>query len=151
MAEKNNSQAPTRGPAHEQLGVFAGRWTARGQLAAPPGEALTVTEEVEWLPGRFFLLQREVMRFGAQSFETTKVLGYDASQGACFIQHFDNQGYHRTYRLDIRDGVWTLSGEHERATYTFGPDARSFTARWEQRAPGSPAWTPLCEFRAVRQ
>lgn len=150
MAEANATPTPTRGPEHERLEVFLGRWTAEGRLPGASGTPMVVTEDFEWLPGRFFLLQREEMQFGNQGFKTTKVLGYDATKGAYVVHHFDSLGYHRTYSATERDGVWSFSGEHERATFTVAPDGQSFTASWQQRATGGAEWSPLCEFRATK-
>ena len=50
--------------------------------------------------------------------------------------------------MTIDGRTWTLSGEHERATYKFSEDGRSQEISWEWK-PGE-GWLPLCDRTAHR-
>ena len=146
--EKHSIPRPGQsGSEHQRLKVFLGNWTAEGTLAN--GSAIALTEDCDWLPGAgsFFIMQREEMRIGHDSFRTTRVVGYDRDAQVYDVHHFDSHGHARIYRGAEREGVWTLSGQQERATFVLDADGGSFTAKWEQRGPDGSSWLPLCEFR----
>jgi len=156
MREQTEAQTaqtrPKLGLHQEQLEVFAGKWTAQGQLGAStpePGARMTSEQSVEWLPGGFFLVCRWKDSTAAQDHEGISVLGHDAALGEYFWHVYDNLGYARRYAVSLRGRTWTLSGKWERATYVVSNDANSFTYFWEQTKDGS-TWLRLCEMKATR-
>jgi hypothetical protein len=144
-----------RGADQARLEPFIGRWRIEGRnaAAAPMGSSDRVTGEVsyEWLPGRFFVLCRWDRLFGADRQHHTGfgVIGHEPDEASYFVHNFDNLGYARRYRLDLRDRTWTFAGPWERASLAFSADGRSFTERWEVAADGN-KWQSLCELTATK-
>lgn len=145
---------PERGQKHEALAVFLGHWRASGtsyggtdQSGDDPkanGVTWESTHEGRWHSGEFFLIQDERAKLGGDSpFDTISVMGVDSTTGEYFAQAFENHGFERRYKV-TRDGDrWTISGDHERATVTFGDDNRTQDIVWEWKPKDR--WLPLCD------
>jgi peptidoglycan/xylan/chitin deacetylase (PgdA/CDA1 family) len=101
------------------------------------------------MPGGFFLIGRWVHRFGSALHEGISFIGHDPGTRSYSADNFDNLGYHRTYALDERGGLWHFSGGFERATMRFDDDGNGFTVNWELSKDGK-TWAPLCELRGTR-
>lgn len=151
MAE-NYGTPPVHGPEDERLGVFAGKWHSEGQSYGNGKTEPWVSDEVtEWLPGQFFLVQREDARIGGDgSLITHALLGYDREAGQYVAHAFNNLGYHRRYAMSVDGRVWTLTGDLERARIEFSEDGRRQDVKWEWRPKGD-AWVPLCDRTNVRK
>jgi hypothetical protein len=66
-AEQSGAQGPSRGPQHERLNVWVGRWINEGHMVEADGTsgmAITTSDVYEWLPGRFFILHTAYGRIG---------------------------------------------------------------------------------------
>ena len=50
--------------------------------------------------------------------------------------------------MTVDDRTWTLTGEHERATYRFSDDGRTQDISWEWKP--AEEWLPLCDRTAHR-
>lgn len=144
-----------RGPGTEValLAPIIGRWQVVGENAptAPsaPASAVEGEESYEWMDGDFFILGRWSRTFDNGHHSGVSVLGYEPERGAVMIHNFDNLGYARDYQVAIDGKVWTLTGAHERATYSFAADGESFDARWEIASDRN-GWQPLCTLRGRR-
>jgi len=154
----NYGPPPVRGPEHERLNVFVGKWHAEGESygqnqdpdnprAAP--QRWTSDEVTEWHPGGFFVIQREDARTGSAPLITHAIIGYDPESRAYFVHAFENHGYHNTYRGQVNGRVWTFSGERERVRIEFSEDGKTQSVSWEWR-PRDDKWLPLCDRTNVR-
>ncbi len=140
-------------PQHKAMEAFVGGWKINGKnLEGAEGSAGTTVEadgSYTLLPGGFFLELRETAHFGDQQHITLMIMGYDEASLQYPVSFFDNTGYSRVYQGSLRKNTWTISGERERATYTFGDDGNSYTSFWERSFDGA-NWVPLCELSATR-
>ncbi|WP_280152194.1 DUF1579 family protein [Piscinibacter sp. XHJ-5] len=155
------SSSPQRGPQHDRLDVFVGRWALSGhQQASPFGPAAEVaaSESYEWLPGRFFLVHRFEGRVGAQPMACIEIAGYDDGAGCYRFHAFYNDG--RTMQWNGReDGdTWVLEGAWPddsgrplkvRCTMWFIDDGHTRTARWEHSTDGV-SWQTFWDVSATR-
>lgn len=153
LEEQATEQPPKRGPEHEQLDVFVGKWNVDGEnkAGAPVAANAKVTgeETYEWLPGKFFLMYHWDRRFADNEHTGIGVIGYDASREAYSAHFFDNLGYSRKYEASVRDGVLTLTGKWERATLVVGDNGNTMSIYWERSSDGR-NWLPLCDLRATK-
>jgi hypothetical protein len=140
---------PRRGPRHDELAVFAGRWQAEGQAYGPDEGRMFSDETWEWLPGGFFLVCRFNARVGESAHKGIGYLSWDEARGVHTCRLIDNLGFDRLYDLSANGRVWTFRGERERAIYAFSEDGRSIDIRWEFAEEGGD-FRPLCELRATR-
>ena len=158
MPSTNASQAPEHGSAHERLKVFLGKWHAEGASfsqtqtkSAPRGkpEKWISDETFEWLPGRFFMLQRWDAMTGANAFKGLAIVGFDEKAGAYITRSYENHGFVRDYITSVDGDVWSFSGDTERARIEFMDGGKTQKIAWEWRKAGE-AWLPLCDRVARR-
>ena len=134
------------GPEHELLNVFVGKWSTQGQTEpgpSAPAVEIVGTDTYEWLEGGFFLIHRVDVRIGDEHVHAIEIIGYDAASKAYPMRSFDSQGNAGTYQATVRDGVWTFTGESERATVVASDAGNTLTAKWERKSDGSngyPGW-----------
>jgi hypothetical protein len=128
-------------PADGHAGGHAG-----GPALDPASLAVEGEETYEVMRGDFFVMGRWTHRFPDSSEHTgISVIGHEPERGSIMCENFDNLGYAREYRVAIEGNSWTLTGAHERATYTFADDGNAFTVEWETSTDGR-AWTALCRL-----
>jgi hypothetical protein len=132
---------PVLGAAHDMLDVFVGEWRGEGKAGDTP---MTVEESYARLEGGFFLTTTFDRKVGEARQKGVGSIGYDAENNVYSMHAVDSLGYDRTYELEDVGDTWTLSGDRERATYTFKGDGRLHVL-WEHRPDGG-AWQPLCEY-----
>ena len=153
-AHVNTEPTPTITEEHRQLEVFVGKWTVAGEnMNATPNEPNTPVsgeESYVWLPGRFFLVGHWEHRFGTDRHIGINILRYDQTTGQYSSYNVDNFGFARTYRVAQRNGVWSFTGEWERATWSLDPDGTTMTIDWEATEDGE-TWVPLCHLEATKQ
>jgi hypothetical protein len=133
-----------RGPEHERLDVFVGRWHTRGEILAGGANAAATLEAIdtyEWLPGGFFLLHHVDGRMGGEVVQALEIIGYDASRPGYFTHAFDSQGRFSSYESELRDGALTIRGRTERFSGQFSPDGGTLTGSWERSDDGG-RWSP---------
>lgn len=75
-------------------------------------------------------------------------MGWDADTGRCFARTIEKHGFARDYTTTVDGRTWTLSGEHERATYWFSEDGRTQEISWEWNT--AEHWLPLYDRTAHR-
>ena len=153
-AHVSSEPTPAITEEHRQLEAFIGNWTVAGEnMSAAPNEPSTPVsgeESYVWLPGRFFLLGHWDHRFGADRHIGINIIRYDQATGQYSSHNVDNFGFARTYRVAQRDGVWSFTGEWERATWSLSPDRTTMTIDWEATEDGE-TWVPLCHLEATKQ
>ena len=151
------AQSPRRTDQHEGLGIFVGRWSARGmsyggtdQSGDDPkahGETWISTHETYWHTGKFFVVQDERADISGSRFDTLSILGVQ-EDGTFFSRSVENHGFYRDYAV-TRDGdTWRFDGPTERATVRFEHDRARQVWCWEWKPGG--VWLPLCDRAADR-
>ena len=155
----NYGPPPVRGPEHERLGAFVGRWHAEGMSFGSPdqdpdkprvrGMPWVSGELTEWHPGGFFIVQDEDAQIGRTALITHAVIGWDA-EGGCYVSHaIENHGFYRRYLVRNEGRIWTFASATARATVEFSDDGDRQSVLWEWRPRGD-RWLPLCERINVR-
>ncbi len=151
MSQGASEKILKRGVEQDHLGVFLGRWHAVGVSFNALGskERWVSDEEVEWLPGEFFVVQRWDAMTGPNVFKGISIIGYDAETGNYVTRSFENHGFFREYVTRVDGNLWTFTGDTERARVEFADDGDTQRIVWEQRPEGE-TWLPLCDRKAVR-
>ena len=137
----------TRTAALERLRPLVGEWTIEAIFSfTPEPTAGRVTFEGE-LGGQFLLERSSVEHPDAP--DGLAVIAV-AEDGDGYVQHyFDSRGVVRSYRMTLRDGVWTLLRDRpdftpldfaQRYTGTFGGDGQTITGRWETSHDHGVTW-----------
>lgn len=140
---------------HDELAVFLGDWHAEGtsyggdeQTQKNPHAGASPWNSIHtarWHSGEFFIVQDERAN---GPFDTLSLMGWDAEAGRYFTRTIENHGFARDYTLTVDGRTWTLTSEHERATYRFSADGRSQEIVWEWKP--ADVWLPLCDRTAQR-
>lgn len=159
MAALITPKTPTRAAPQERMHVFIGKWHAEGTSCAtgrtkqdPRGktEKWLSDETFEWLPGRFFVLQRWDATTGANVFQGTAVISWDEPNQRYTMRSYENHGFIRDYVTRIDGSVWTFTGDTERARVAFTDGGNTQNIAWEWRQPGED-WLPSCDRVATRR
>lgn len=150
----SEADAAAPGPS-EKLAVFLGDWHAQGfsyggeaQSSDDPRAGETPWSSIHsarWYSGNYFIVQDERAN---GPFNTLSVLGWDIEAERYFARTIENHGFARDYTMTVDGHVWTLTGEHERASFTFSEDGRTQDVSWQWK-PAS-EWLPLCDRTASR-
>src|SRR5689334_17284581 len=120
-AVKTKTPAPEQpakpAPELKSLGVLIGEWKHDIEFKNAPDNGGTGSVTYEWLEGGFFIVERFEQTFKKEgAHKGISIIGYDQDNKTCLSHFFDNHGNLRTYRLSIKDGVFTVAGEWERYT-----------------------------------
>lgn len=137
--EDTGSQGPVRGPQHERLNVWVGRWINQGQMVladGAPGMTITTSDVYEWLPGGFFIMHTAYGRIGDFGVGGAEIIGYDEASGGYQSHFYDSQGNVTAHRLNVRGDVWTYQGETTRSTVKFSDGNRIQTVLHERTDDG---------------
>lgn len=117
---------------------LVGAWTSTGRTVERPGAppvAIEGTDVYEWLPGRHFLVHTVDVRVGGEQVDVLEVIGEPAA-GTYTMRSFDNRGTVSAMSATVDGGVWTFTGDTERARLVIAPDGDSMAATWERRSDG---------------
>ena len=139
-AEDVVGDGPRRGPRHEALEAWVGRWINEGHLVEPdgsPGARIVTSDVYEWAPGGFFLLHQAYGRVGEFEAGAIEMIGCDEASAGYTSHLFDSQGNVMVSRLVANGDTWTYQGETTRATVEFSPDHRVQTVLHERTDDGT--------------
>jgi hypothetical protein len=131
----------TRPPWLGALDALVGEWEVEARLPAdPPVTGLGLTT-FEWLPGRFFVLQRFASDEPAAP-DGVAIIGA-AADGRFTQRYFDSRGVHRVYSMSLRDGIWRIwrdaPGFWQRYRGALDLQRATITGAWERSTDGL-AW-----------
>lgn len=138
--EDAEAQGSGRGPRHDALEAWVGRWINEGHMIDDEGspEVKIATSDVyEWAPGGFFLVHSAYGRIGEFDVGGTEIIGYDETSGAYRSHFFDSQGNVTVSSLVAEDETWTYQGDTTRATVEFSHDRRVQTVLHERTDDGA--------------
>jgi Protein of unknown function (DUF1579) len=136
--------AHERLPEHELLSVFIGKWITVGRTVPTddsPALSILASDVYEWVPGGLFVLHVAYGRIGDSNVGGIEIIGYDAEAQKYRTHFFDSQGNISSQDLSVRDGVWTWSGEHARASAVVSDDGNALPTRHEWSDDGV-HWRP---------
>ncbi|MEU6266844.1 DUF1579 family protein [Saccharopolyspora shandongensis] len=139
-AEHADGPGRARGPQHDALGAWVGRWINEGHVInddGTAGSAITTSDVYEWAPGGFFLLHTAYGRIGETGVGGTEIIGYDEASGNYTSHFFDSTGNVVVSSLLARGDTWTYQGDTTRATVEFGADHRVQTVLHERTDDGT--------------
>lgn len=142
--EHTDGQGPRRGPQHDALDAWVGRWINEGHMIdadGSPGAPITTCDVYEWAPGGFFVLHSAYGRIGDFPVGGTEIIGYDETTGAYTSHFFDSQGTITLSALAADGDTWTYQGPTTRSTVHFTDDHRVQTVLHE-RTDDAATYTP---------
>jgi hypothetical protein len=129
-----------RGPGHEALEAWVGRWINVGHMInedGSAGPAITTSDVYEWAPGGFFITHTAYGRIGEFDVGGLEIIGYDEPSGAYRSHFFDSQGNVTVSTLTAHGDTWTYQGETTRSTVEFSADHRMQTVLHERTDDGT--------------
>lgn len=142
-----------------RLNIFIGKWDVSGTSYAE-GSAeenlksssvkLTSVETYEWILDNSFLLHHWNGKVGDSDFKGMEVLGFDKKNNLYTSSFFDNSGNYPTYKVSLKNNIWTYSGEFQKATFEFNDNENSIAVHWDWKKPGTEKWLPLCDLTATK-
>lgn len=150
--EQAAGEARARGPQHQALEVWVGRWINNGHTInedGTPGLTITTSDVYEWAPGGFFILHTAFGRAGEHSGGAVEIIGYDDATGTYTSHLYDSQGNVVVSSLVSNGGTWTYQGDTTRSTVEFSDDGRVQTVLHERTDDGV-AYTPSMSVTLVK-
>ncbi len=154
-------QPPKPGPEHKWMDQFVGRWTGEADVKASPfGPAgkFTSTEDVEWLPGGFFLVMHWEEKGPKGEGKGLTVMGYNAEKKVYFSRTFDGSTGGGTYGEGPVEGdTWTRTspefkrdGKVMQTRYVLKIlSPTSHSSKTEYSTEGGP-WSTITEGKATK-
>jgi Protein of unknown function (DUF1579) len=131
-------------PEHEAMSSLIGKWINTGETIpanGTPPEEISASDIYEWVAGRFFVVHTAYDRIANAEVGGVELIGYDAETRKYRTYFFDSQGNISNDDLTYRDGTWTWSGEHARATGTLSDDGMAMATLHEWSDDGA-NWRP---------
>jgi len=150
--ERDDSQASVRGPQHEALQRWIGRWINRGHTINDDGSpelTITTSDVYEWAPGGFFVVHSAYGRVGEFSGGGVEIIGYDEMSGDYTSHLFDSAGNVIVSRLVAHGDTWTYHGDTTRATVEFSDDNHVQTVVHERTDDGT-TYTPSMNVTLIK-
>jgi len=150
--EKNGGPVIGRGPEHDALAAWVGRWINRGHVINADGSAgleITTSDVYEWVPGGHFLMHTAYGRMGDFGGGGVEIIGYDAAREEYTSHLFDSLGNVVVSRLVAHGNTWTYHGETTRSTVHFSTDHHVQTVIHERTDDGS-TYTPSMRVTLVK-
>ena len=138
--EQAADTAPQRGPEHEALERWVGRWINQGHTVGDdgtPAMTITTSDVYEWVPGGFFVAHTAYGRVGEFSGGAVEVIGYDDATGEYTSHLFDSAGNVVVSRLVANGDTWTYYGDSTRSTVVFSDDNHVQTVLHERTDDGT--------------
>ena len=81
MSDETQAQLPAPDPALRRLDRFVGTWSMEGHLIGSDDITARGQTTFRWLPGGFFLEQRNTLNFLGMEIDSLELIGYDPETG----------------------------------------------------------------------
>jgi len=138
--------AAERPASLDRLDVLVGRWEMEASFEPGyfgPGTPATTSSAgrttFEWLPGKFFLIQRFVVDHPAAP-SGIAIIGPGEQAGSWSQHYYDSRGVARVYQMSLADGIvriWREApGFWQRYTGALSGDGATISGAWERSADG---------------
>jgi hypothetical protein len=147
-------QMATPGPEAKRLGYFVGKWRGEGEMKPSPfgqGGKYTESEDVEWMPGGFFVLIHSDEKTPIGNGKTLMILGYNSEKKTYTFNAFDSMGQAETATGTVEGDTWTwvsdsvMGGKPVKTRFTMKElSPTSYSTKFEMSADGG-AWTTIME------
>lgn len=147
----DNAQAqgpPSPDPELKRLDFFVGTWSMKGRTLGASEDNVSGQTTFEWLPGGFFLQQRESLDFAGYQIQGLEIIGYDPATGTFPSTVYASMiGVPIPYRYEIRGNEVKITTElGGGATFhgTVSEDGNSYQGGWRpdegKEGPGNIAY-----------
>jgi hypothetical protein len=152
---------PKPGPEHQRLAPFVGSWTFVGDMKPGPmgqGGKMTGTDQVQWLPGNFFIERRFEGTDPMGKSSGLEIIGYDPVKKTYAFTFVDSMGSMTSGTMTVNGNTWTTAGTgtrgghavQERCTLAFGADSRTLKIACDASGDGK-KWAPVFEGTATKK
>jgi hypothetical protein len=150
----HNQQVAANSPGHipgerpvslDRLNVLVGQWEMEATFKAGffGSDSPEITSRgrttVEWLEGRFFLIQRFVNEHPAVP-SGIAIIGASQERHTWAQHYYDSRGVARVYQMTLEGREWKLwreaPGLWQRYTGAISEDGTTITGAWEASADG---------------
>lgn len=141
-----------RGPHHEALDAWIGRWINEGHVVNDDGSrgpTIITSDVYEWAPGGFFVLHTAYGRIGELDGGAIEIIGDDEARGDYTSHLYDSQGTVSVHSLTARGDTWTYHGDVTRSTVEFSDGHRVQTVLHERTDDGT-TYRPISRVRLVK-
>lgn len=138
--ERADDAESGRGPRHQALEAWVGRWINQGHTVAEdgsPGAPILTSDVYEWAPGGFFIVHSAYGRIDAFDVGGTEIIGYDEAAGSYQSYFFDSQGNVTISTLVAHGDTWTYLSDSVRSTVKFSDDNHIQTVLHERTDDGT--------------
>ena len=153
-------EMPKPGPEHKKLDAFVGKWTFEGEMKPGPlgpGGKVTGTDQVQWVPGNFFIQRLFTFKGPMGTLQGLEIIGYDQQKKGYTFNAFDNFGGTGTGTMAADGSTWSASGImrmgaqtiHERCKLAFGANATTLTMSCEMSQDGK-TFAPSFEGKGTK-
>ena len=153
------AEMPKPGPEHQRLGYFVGKWRGEGEMKPGPfgpGGKFTEAEDVEWMPGGFFLLIHSDEKGPMGNGKTLMILGYDSEKKTYTFNAFDSMGQHESATGKVEGDTWTwvsdskIAGRQVKSRFTMKQvSPTSYTTKFEMQPEGG-SWNTIMEGKSTK-
>jgi hypothetical protein len=148
------SQMPRQGPELKRLGYFVGKWHGEGEMKPGPfgpGGKFTESQDVQWMPGGFFLEINADEGTPMGNGKALMIMGYDSEKKAYTFSAFNSMGQNEVATGTVDGNTWTwlsdsvMGGKAVKTKYTMKEQSpTSYTTKFEMSSEGGP-WTTIME------
>lgn len=107
-------KAPTPGPEHKRLAMFAGKWNGAGEMKPGPfgpGGKMTWAESCEWFAGNFAIVCHTDMKSPMGDGKGLSVLAYHMEDKNYVYFGITSVGEVEDSRGTVQGKVWNWTGE----------------------------------------
>ena len=148
------SQMPQPSPELKRLGYFVGKWHSEGEMKPGPfgpGGKFTESQDVQWMPGGFFLIINADEQSPMGNGKTLMIMGYDSEKNAYTFSAFNSMGQNEVATGTLEGNTWTwlsdsvMGGKAVKTRFTMkGLSPTSYTTKFEMSSEGG-GWNTIME------
>ncbi len=114
LGAQTSSQTPKPSPELKKQDFFVGTWRLEGMTKSSPfgpgGQKFESTEQLEWMPGGFFLLARS---YSDEKLAEVTVIGYDSDRKVFTHTSFKSSGETELWRGTAEGDSWVWTKDEK--------------------------------------